>query len=191
MPAPLAKVAECQRMERCFDFLQESTYIERSPEVWRLALDVTAGQTDAWQAALALMRFVHGNFAYDSLATSVHTHMTEVLQQRRGVCQDFAHVLLGLCRALRIPARYVSGYLYNGPSDQLLGAQASHAWCEIYLPDLGWRALDPTNNQQTNEHYVKVAVGRDYADVAPVKGHYKGTASKTLSVEVSVSTVEN
>jgi transglutaminase-like putative cysteine protease len=91
---------------------------------------------------------------------------------------------------LKIPARYVSGYLYNGPADHLLGAQASHAWCEVYLPDLGWRALDPTNNQQANEHYIKLAVGRDYADVAPVRGHYKGTAAKTMSVDLSVTAVD-
>jgi transglutaminase-like putative cysteine protease len=185
-PTPMAMLTECARMERCYDFLQASHYVSTSPEVWRLAIDVTAGQTDAWQAALAIMRFVHGNFAYSPLATGVHTHMTEVIEQRRGVCQDFAHVMLGLCRASRIPARYVSGYLYNGPADQLVGAQGSHAWCEVFLPELGWRALDPTNNQQANEHYVKVAVGRDYSDVAPIKGHYKGTSTKTMSVDVSV-----
>ncbi len=183
---PLLRVGECARMERCFDFLQESTYVERSPEAWRLALDVTDGCAEMWHAAVALMRHIHGTFTYTPLATGVHTHMREVLADRRGVCQDFAHVMLGLCRALQIPALYVSGYLYNGPRDHLLGAQASHAWVEVFLPGIGWRGLDPTNNQATDDRYIKLGVGRDYADVPPLQGHYKGTTERKMSVEVLV-----
>lgn len=135
------------------------------------------------------MRFIHANFAYVPLSTDVNTHMIEVVRQRRGVCQDFAHVMLGMCRTLKIPARYVSGYLYNGPANQLLGAQASHAWCEVFVPDHGWRALDPTNNQPADERCIKLAVGRDYADVAPIKGHYKGTPRRTMTVEVRVEPI--
>lgn len=188
-PAPLDRVADYQRMERCFDFLQESTYIERSPEAWRLALDITAGLTDVWQAAQAIMRYVHGNFTYTPNVTSVHTHMRDVLQDRRGVCQDFAHVMIGLCRALGIPALYVSGYLYNGPRETLRGAQASHAWCEVFLPGIGWRGLDPTNNQQTDDRYLKLAVGVDYAAVSPIQGTYtglKGFTDRKMEVEVLV-----
>ena len=87
--------------------------------------------------------------------------MKDVLAQRRGVCQDFAHVLLGLCRAVKIPACYVSGYLATE------SASATHAWVEVLIPGIGWRALDPTHNCQPGETYVKIAVGRDYADVAP------------------------
>ena len=184
--APVSRLPECGRLEQCYDFIQSSTYVAISPEVWRLAVDASQGQSDVWQTAVAIMRFIHGGFSYEPLSTNVHTHMFAVLEHRRGVCQDFAHVMLGMCRSLKIPARYVSGYLYNGPTDQLTGAQASHAWCEVYVPDLGWRALDPTNNQQVDERYVKVAVGRDYADVTPVKGHYRGTPDKRMRVEVSV-----
>jgi transglutaminase-like putative cysteine protease len=133
---------------------------------------------------------VHDNFTYTPLATSVSTHMTEVIQQRRGVCQDFAHVMLGMCRAIKIPARYVSGYLFSGLNSSLLGSQASHAWCEVYVPGFGWRALDPTNSRQADENFVKVAVGRDYADIVPVKGHYKGPPSEKMSVHVAVTQVE-
>lgn len=189
-PAPMENVAECQRMERCFDFLQETTYIERSPEAWRLALDVTAGITDMWQAAQAIMRYVHANFTYTPNITSVHTHMRDVLQDRRGVCQDLAHVMIGLCRAINIPALYVSGYLYNGPRDTLLGAQASHAWCEVFLPGIGWRGLDPTNSQQADERYIKLAVGRDYADVPPIRGTYKGVAERHMHVDVEVERID-
>jgi transglutaminase-like putative cysteine protease len=114
----------------------------------------------------------------------VHTHMREVLEQRRGVCQDLAHVMLGLCRTLRIPALYVSGYLATET------ANATHAWTEVYVPGVGWQALDPTHNRQPDEAYVKLAVGRDYADVAPVKGTYKGTTQRAMTVEVKITARE-
>ena len=189
-PALLATIGESARLDRCYDFLQSSTFVEVSADLWRLALDATDGHTDAWQAAQAIMHFIHREFRYQTASTHAHTHMREVLQARMGVCQDFAHVMLGLCRALKIPARYVSGYLYNGPADQLKGAQASHAWVEVYMPGHGWCGLDPTNDQQPNGHYVKVAVGRDYADVSPVKGTYRGTATRQLVVEVLVTRLE-
>lgn len=187
---PLSIVAECGRMERCFDFLQESTHVEKSPEAWRLALDITAGCPDIWGAAVAIMTHIHSKFTYTPNATTVHTHMRDVLNDRRGVCQDFAHVMLGLCRAIGIPALYVSGYLYNGPRDQLLGSQASHAWCEVFVPGTGWCGLDPTNNRRTDERYIKLAVGRDYAEVPPVRGHYKGTTDRRMEVEVLVENIE-
>ena len=189
-PAPLREIGACARLDRCYDFLQSSTYVEAGPELWRLALDYTDGQTDTWQAAQAIMRHIHRDFRYQPAVTHAHTHMREVLSARAGVCQDFAHVMIGLCRALKIPARYISGYLYNGPADQLKGAQASHAWVEVYLPGHGWCGLDPTNDRQADGHYVKVAVGRDYADVSPLKGTYRGTARRQLSVEVLVSRME-
>ena len=189
LPASMSLVPQCQRMERCFDFLQDSTHIEKTPEAWRLALDITAGIQDMWQAGQAIMRYVHANFAYTPNATSVHTHMRDVLRDRRGVCQDLAHVMIGLCRAIGIPALYVSGYLYNGPRDQLLGSQASHAWCEVFLPGTGWRGLDPTNNQPPDERYIKLAVGSDYSDVPPVRGHYKGTTERMMTVDVLVEEI--
>jgi transglutaminase-like putative cysteine protease len=189
-PYPLEQIAECVRMERCYDFLQTSTYVETGAELWRMALDVTDGQTDVWQASQAIMRFIYREFRYQSASTNVHTHMREVLAARTGVCQDFAHVMLGLCRAMKIPARYVSGYLYNGPADQLKGAQASHAWVEVFLPGPGWCGLDPTNNRLADDHYIKVATGRDYADVSPLKGTYRGTSKRHLTVDVLVTRLE-
>ena len=189
-PAPLDRIGECVRLERCYDFLQSSTYVGVGADLWRVALDATEGQTDAWQAAQAIMRYIYREFRYQPLSTNVHTHMSEALKTRTGVCQDFAHVMLGLCRALKIPARYVSGYLYNGPADQLKGAQASHAWVEIFLPTHGWCGLDPTNNRRADEHYVKVAVGRDYADVSPLKGTYRGSGRRHLTVDVLVTRLE-
>lgn len=189
-PAPLARLEECARLERCYDFLQSSTYVEVNADLWRMAIDATEGQVDAWQAAQAIMHYIFREFRYQPAVTHAHTHMREVLSSRIGVCQDFAHVMLGLCRTMKIPARYVSGYLYNGPVDQLKGAQASHAWVEIYVLGHGWCGLDPTNDRLVDGHYVKVAVGRDFADVSPVKGTYRGTAKRELSVEVLVSRLE-
>jgi transglutaminase-like putative cysteine protease len=189
-PFPLSRVRECARSERCFEYLQDSTYVEQSPEAWRLALDITHDLPDLWQASLGIMRYVHQRFSYSPRSTHVHTHMRDVLTERRGVCQDFAHVMIALCRSIGIPALYVSGYLYNGPRDHLRGAQASHAWCEVFVPGVGWQGLDPTNNCQTNEHHVKVAVGRDYGDVPPVRGQYRGTSKRKLEVEVLVTRLD-
>jgi transglutaminase-like putative cysteine protease len=179
-PFPLARIGEAAREPRIFDFLQESRFVDMSPATWRTALDATAGATDTWQAALALMRFVHENIKYESQSTNVHTHMSDVLRDRRGVCQDFAHVLIGLCRALKIPALYVSGYLATEI------ASATHAWMEVLIPGIGWVALDPTHNRQPDENYIKIAVGRDYADVPPVTGNYKGTTDRKMEVSVKI-----
>jgi transglutaminase-like putative cysteine protease len=179
-PFPLARIGEAAREARIFDFLQESRFVDLSPETWRFALDATADTTDTWQAALAIMRFVHGHIKYESQSTHVHTHMSDVLREKHGVCQDFAHVMIGLCRALKIPALYVSGYLATEV------ASATHAWMEVLIPGVGWRALDPTHNRQIDETYVKIAVGRDYADVPPVTGNYKGTTDRKMEVTVKI-----
>lgn len=180
-PASMSRVKEALRAERAYDFILESRYVDLSPETWRLAIDAIAGEDDIWQCALRLMRFVHGHLTYESESTTVHTHMREVLSERRGVCQDFAHVLLGLCRTLKIPALYVSGYLATQ------GASATHAWTEVYIPGVGWQALDATHNRQPDETYVKIGVGRDYADVPPVSGTYKGTTERKMTVDVKIS----
>jgi transglutaminase-like putative cysteine protease len=182
-PWPLSRIGEALREPRVFEFLQESRFVELTPEVWRLALDATHGLADTWQAALAIMAEVHGRLTYIPNSTSVHTHMRDVLKEKRGVCQDFAHVMIGLCRVLKIPALYVSGYLATET------ASATHAWIEVFIPGVGWRGLDPTHNRQTDETYVKIAVGRDYADVPPVTGNYKGTIERKLEVEVSIRAV--
>lgn len=183
-PWPLDQIGEAARETRVFDFLQDSRFVETSPEVWRKALDVIHDVTDTWQAALRLMKFVHSELKYESNSTSVHTHSRDVLRDRRGVCQDFAHVLLSLCRAVKIPALYVSGYLATET------ASATHAWVEVLVPGLGWRPLDPTHNCQPGPTYVKIAVGRDYADVAPVTGNYKGTTERRMEVNVSIKSLD-
>jgi transglutaminase-like putative cysteine protease len=183
MVCPFESLAEVSHAERCFDYLQSSRYIEVETEVWRLAVDATLGRKDVWQAVQGLMGFVHGYLKYESKSTHVHTQMQAVLKERRGVCQDFAHLMIGLCRSLKIPARYVSGYLATED------ASASHAWVEVYLPGVGWRALDPTHNRQLDETYVKIGHGRDYGDVPPVAGNYRGTMERTMTVTVKITPV--
>ena len=130
-------------------------------------------------------------FAYVPNSTKVDSPIEEALQTRQGVCQDFAHIMAALVRPLRIPCRYVSGYLFHrkaedGQKDRSLEG-ASHAWVEALVPRLGWTAFDPTNNLVGGDRHIRVAIGRDYADVPPTRGVYKGEARSELSVAVTVS----
>lgn len=167
-------------------FLTSSRYVDVDQDVWRLALDAKEEHTDVFVVAESIMQFVNRGWTYAPKATHAQTHMKDVLHDRRGVCQDFAHVMIGMCRAIGIPARYVSGYLYNGPAGHLRGAQASHAWCEICIPGRGWFGLDPTNNTLVDDRYVKIATGRDYDDAAPVRGSFDGPPGATAKLEITV-----
>ena len=150
-------------------------------------------------AAVALMRKIHRDFTYASQSTDIHTPALEALDKRRGVCQDFAHILIACLRSLGLASRYVSGYLLTQPppgKPRLIGADASHAWASVYLPELadsacgGWLDLDPTNDRwgfgAPGEDYVLVAWGRDFADVSPLRGVLQGGESHALKVEVTV-----
>jgi transglutaminase-like putative cysteine protease len=176
--------------ERTWQYLQDSHLVSHQAEIWRTAVDLTHGADTLHGQAMIIMQWIHENFRYSPGATVANTRLAEAFALRAGVCQDFTHVMLGLCRSVGLPARYASGYLYNGSSDLLIGAQASHAWCEVYLPHAGWIGYDPTNNMLADERYVKVAVGRDYDDVAPVKGVYTGTAHCIMKVDVVVEKAE-
>jgi len=139
-------------------------------------------------AVLDLLARIHAEFAYAPGSTSVSTTLTQVLLQRRGVCQDFAHLAVACLRSVGLPARYVSGYLETSPPPgrpKLQGADASHAWVSVLLPELGWVDVDPTNNQVVDESYVVTAWGRDYTDVPPLKGVIV-TEGRTVGLEVAV-----
>jgi transglutaminase-like putative cysteine protease len=130
------------------------------------------------------MQAVAERLVYERGATDVKTRADEVLELGRGVCQDFAHVLLAACRCAGIPARYVSGYLFD---PELIGDDAaSHAWVDVLDRERGWVSLDPTHDREQTEVYVRVAVGRDYADVPPTRGVYKGAGEETLDVRVAL-----
>lgn len=190
MTAGMEAYRDLEVHERVWPFLQESRYVSRHPEIWREALDLTAPHASVYEKSLEIMHWIHREFRYESGATGVNTHLEEAFAGRHGVCQDFTHVMIGLCRSISIPARYASGYLYNGPLDHLVGAQASHAWPEVYLPEVGWVGFDPTNDTLADDRYIKIAVGRDYDDVAPVKGNYRGASRCTLSVTVEVEQID-
>ncbi len=187
--ATVSKFGDTSIREQIWPYLQDSRWVSRHPEVWREALDITRDVPAVFDQATALMQWIHREFRYEPGVTNVNTHLEEAFRMRHGVCQDFTHVMLGLCRSVGIPARYASGYLYNGPRDSLVGAQASHAWSEVYLPGAGWIGFDPTNNTLADERYVKISVGRDYEDVAPVRGNYQGTGHCRMEVEVAVEKI--
>lgn len=140
--------------------------------------------------ACDLVERIFNDFTYDKSASNVDTPMVQVLTNRRGVCQDFAHVAISCLRSLGLAARYVSGYLETIPpagKPRLVGADASHAWISLFVPGCGWVGLDPTNNLMANETYITVAWGRDYGDVVPVKGVVMGGGRHELSVMVDVA----
>ena len=175
--------------EWIWTYLQDSRWVSITPEIWRQAIDVTRGTFPVFGQACAVMAWINREFRYEAGVTAANTHLDEVFEIKCGVCQDFSHVMIGMCRSVGIAARYASGYLYNGPTDSLVGDQASHAWCEVYLPEVGWIGFDPTNNTLADERYVKVAVGLDYEDVAPVVGGYQGTGHCIMEVLVEVEKI--
>ncbi len=131
----------------------------------------------------AMLRTINDDFVYEKGITTSASPITEILAHRRGVCQDFTHLMIGLARALNIPARYVSGYIHPH-ADRFRGYAQTHAWVELYAPSVGWIGLDPTNNCMVGENFVKVALGRNYQDVPPNKGVYKGDSNEKINVAV-------
>jgi len=170
---------------RLYDFLHESSYVRFSPEVDAFREELPAPGEAIGEWCLGVSRHIHNTFRYDTEATSVRTTVSDALERRAGVCQDYAHVMIATLRSVGIPARYVSGYIFRGDS-HVLGAEASHAWCEAYLPPFGWVGFDPTNDLIINDYFVKVAIGRDYRDVSPVRGIYRGSQRSEMSVNVAM-----
>ncbi len=156
------------------------------------ALAFPAGRPLA-EGAMALMNQIHREFRYEPAVTSVNTRASEALRLRRGVCQDFAQVMVAACRGLGLAARYVSGYLLTHPppgQPRLIGADASHAWAEVWCPQQGWLALDPTNNVAVSLDHALLAWGRDQADVAPLRGVIRGGGQALPAVAVTVTPQE-
>ncbi|MDO9212535.1 MAG: transglutaminase family protein [Methylococcales bacterium] len=140
-----------------------------------------------------LMQRIYREFTYDPSFTTIATPLSDVLRHRRGVCQDFAHLAIGCLRAYNIAARYISGYVETVPEagkQRLVGADASHAWFSVYIPNTGWLDFDPTNNTVPLDQHITLAWGRDYADVTPLKGIAFGGGQHTLSVSVDVLRLE-
>jgi transglutaminase-like putative cysteine protease len=182
------------------EFVFVSPMVPRHTEFLAYARPSFSADTGLLTAAVHLMHRIHSDFTYESQSTEVNTPALEALAQRKGVCQDFAHILVACLRSMGLPARYVSGYLLTQPAPgtvKLKGSDASHAWASVYVPDLPegerWVDLDPTNDRagwpSPGEDYVTLAVGRDFSDVSPIRGVIHGGASHTLRVGVTVEPV--
>jgi transglutaminase-like putative cysteine protease len=172
--------------EQYFDFLQTSEFVSLGADVWREGVDALPnGLSNVWGDTIAIGEHIHANYKYTPLSTNVNTKASEVIRKKQGVCQDFAHLMLGICRTHGIPSRYVSGYFLN--KHKLPGEiEASHAWVEVFIPGYGWKGYDPTHRRETDTRYVKLAAGRDYGDIRPVGGTFRGKGTRRMVVEVSV-----
>lgn len=169
------------------EMLSPSRFATRSDLLEQLAIELNVRRRDDPLTVLRDLTAQLGqNFEYDPQSTKVDSPIEDALTDRRGVCQDFAHIMISLVRGLGIPCRYVSGYLFHRVEDQDRSAEdATHAWVEALLPT-GWLGFDPTNNLIAGERHIRVAIGRDYGDVPPTRGVFKGEAASELSVAVKV-----
>jgi transglutaminase-like putative cysteine protease len=177
-----------------YEFAFPSPRIPVSGELAAYALSSFAPGRPILEGAVDLTERIHRDFEFDPRSTTVTTPVAEVLQHRKGVCQDFAHLQIAMLRSLGLPARYVSGYLRTHPPEgqsRLVGVDASHAWLSLFCGELGWIDLDPTNNLLPDLEHITIAWGRDYSDVCPLKGVYIGGGRNALKVGVDVTPLED
>ena len=181
------------------EFLFASPYIPRDDAFSEFARSSFKPGRPLLEAAHDLMDHIYSTMTYESESTEVSTTALDALRQGKGVCQDFAHIMVASCRAIGLPARYVSGYMLTNPppgQPRLIGSDASHAWASVYCPGpapgLGkWLDFDPTNNRAPGEDYVTLATGRDFLDVSPMRGVIRGGARHVLKVAVTVEPVQS
>jgi transglutaminase-like putative cysteine protease len=172
-----------------FDLLEPSTFARMTPELTAFVAAHNLGkpQDDPLTALRALNTAINRAFDYEPGVTDAQSPIEVALNAKRGVCQDFAHIMIAITRSWGIPARYASGYLcHRGSRVDRSADNATHAWVEAYLPSLGWIGLDPTNDIMAGERHIRAAVGRDYADVPPTRGTFKGGAQSELAISVAV-----
>jgi transglutaminase-like putative cysteine protease len=184
------------RADQAFDAARE--YVQGSPlapvgdEFAAYTADLRTPDVSVYRFASELCQRIYHDFKYSPSATDVHTQPAHALQLKRGVCQDFAQVMIACLRTAWVPAKYVSGYLLTQPppgQPRLIGADASHAWVAVYSPSYGWLEFDPTNNCLAGEGHVVIAYGRDYTDVPPLRGVIRGGGAHELNVAVTVAPV--
>ena len=187
------QIYRTQVLER-YDFLRPSRGVQLTAAVQKQARRFFRPAADLGDALHELTHWVHRWFKYVPGSTDVFTTVDEVFKRRRGVCQDFAHVMIAVLRSAEIPARYVCGYIETETQRQaaarherfLVGAAESHAWVEVGLPNGDWYALDPTNDIPAGERHVMVSVGRDFQDTSPTRGVFKGAGKTRLKVKVAM-----
>jgi transglutaminase-like putative cysteine protease len=169
-----------------------SLHVPYSKEIKRFVEDCFPPEATLWQGCSALMKKIFTSLEFKPGFTTVNTPVESVLVSRKGVCQDFAHLMIACLRNMGLPARYVSGYIETFPppgKEKLVGSDASHAWVSVYFPRIGWVEFDPTNNLIPADNHVTVAFGRDYFDVAPIKGIIFSSGKQNIDVKVDVSRV--
>lgn len=170
-----------------WDYLNESRFTKKSPILTHFMHEMEVSRLmDPLSTLISLNRNLYHGIQYVPNSTRVDSPIDDALTDRKGVCQDFAHIFIAIVRQLGIPARYVSGYLYHSQED-LSADGASHAWAEAWFPELGWIGFDPTNHMLAGHRHIRVAYGRDYADVTPSRGVFKGDAVTKLGVSVVVA----
>lgn len=185
-------VLEGEPLLEAAPYLYESPHVETFRELAAFAAPSFEPGRGVLEAAFDLTRRIHAEFAFDSRATTIATPLRELLVHRRGVCQDFAHLMVGALRSLGLAARYVSGYILTTPPPgrpRLVGADASHAWVGVYCPLNGWVDMDPTNDCLVDDEHVTLAWGRDFSDVTPMRGVILGGGEQRLAVHVTVTPV--
>ncbi|CAN5243235.1 transglutaminase family protein [soil metagenome] len=174
----------------CFDFLRPHSFVTETDRLKQFEAELGIPELrrqDPWTAVQELSAKLYAALAYVPGSTEADSPIDLAIEHRKGVCQDFAHIMIAICRAWGVPARYVSGYLYTDRKEDRSSPDATHAWVEVFLPSLRWVGIDPTNNILAGERHVAVAIGRDYADVPPSRGVYKGESESELDVAVSVT----
>jgi transglutaminase-like putative cysteine protease len=179
---------EARTRQNC-EFVTASRYVPFSERLRKFFWMARPRRTeDVAEYVMRVICFIRDQFGYDTGTTHVHSNLDEILNAGGGVCQDFAHLALGVLRLAGVPARYVSGYMGPPPGTAgALGEQASHAWIEALLPGVGWTGFDPTHRCRTDVRHIRVAIGRDYADASPIRGVYRSDAGQnTMSVELEV-----
>jgi transglutaminase-like putative cysteine protease len=172
-----------------YQFIFDSIRVSAKPDLAAYAQASFLRGRPLLEAVFDLTTRIHQDFRFDAKATEVTTPVETFFEKRRGVCQDFSHLLIACMRSLRLPARYVSGYLRTRPPEgkpRLVGVDASHAWFSVFCPGTGWVDFDPTNNVQPGEEHITVALGRDFGDVSPVAGIVTGGGKHTVKVSVDV-----
>jgi transglutaminase-like putative cysteine protease len=181
------------RALEAFECSFDSPFVARSDGLRDYALPSFPPGRPVLEGARDLCARIHRDFRYDPAATSLATPLHEVLAQRHGVCQDFAHVMIGALRSLGVPARYVSGYVRSAPlnpaegdDEAMVGAEASHAWAQVFSPESGWTDFDPTNDVVPSDQHVVLGWGRDYDDVSPIQGVTLGGGLQTVAVKVEL-----
>jgi transglutaminase-like putative cysteine protease len=171
------------------EFIYASPMVALAEEFAAYAAESFGHARPLFEAVTELATRIHGDFSFDTTATTVATPVMDAFRQRRGVCQDFVHFLIACLRSVGLPARYVSGYLETDAppgKPKLRGADASHAWASFYCPSIGWIDVDPTNNCIPSLRHITIGWGRDYSDVPPIRGVLVGSESQQLRVAVDV-----